>query len=190
MSRSVSERSDLLPILGEVFRQYGFDGASLARITQATGLGKGSLYHFFPGGKTEMVQAVLSEIAAWFERQVFTHLEHQAPLEAIPAMFESVSAYFCAGGRVCLVGALALNDSRDPFAAQIATYFRRWLVAMAQCFQRGGLDGPMAEVLAQEVVGGIQGALVLSRALGEHAAFATIVARLQDHCLGALDAAR
>jgi hypothetical protein len=29
-------------------------------------LGKGSLYHFFPGGKEDMAKAVLDEVAVWF----------------------------------------------------------------------------------------------------------------------------
>ena len=51
----VAERADTLPALAEVFREYGYEGTSLARITKATGLGKGSLYHFFPGGKAEIM---------------------------------------------------------------------------------------------------------------------------------------
>ena len=63
MARIVMERADVLPMLGEVFREHGFEGASLAAITARTGLGKGSLYHFFPGGKEEMAAAVLAVTA-------------------------------------------------------------------------------------------------------------------------------
>ena len=74
MARSVAERSDTLPALAEVFRGHGYEGASLAIISNATGLGKGSLYHFFPGGKAEMVSAVLAEIDRWFEDKIFAVL--------------------------------------------------------------------------------------------------------------------
>jgi AcrR family transcriptional regulator len=50
----IAERSDTLPTLAEVFREHGYEDASLSLLSQATGLGKGSLYHFFPGGKEEM----------------------------------------------------------------------------------------------------------------------------------------
>ena len=53
MARVIAEREDVIPLLGEVFRTYGFEGASLARISEGTKLGKGSIYHFFPGGKEE-----------------------------------------------------------------------------------------------------------------------------------------
>ncbi|WP_315889750.1 TetR/AcrR family transcriptional regulator [Kovacikia minuta] len=42
-----------------LFRQFGYDGVTLSKISQATGLGKASLYHHFPGGKDEMVETVL-----------------------------------------------------------------------------------------------------------------------------------
>ena len=47
---------------------------STPAITAGTGLGKGSLYHLFPGGKAEMAAAVLAEIDAWFEAAVFAPL--------------------------------------------------------------------------------------------------------------------
>ena len=43
MAKPVSERADLVPLLGEVFRSHGYEGATLALISKATGLGKGSL---------------------------------------------------------------------------------------------------------------------------------------------------
>ena len=57
MARMVAERADTLPGLAEAFREHGYAGASLSVIGEATGLGRGSLYHFFPGGKREMAEA-------------------------------------------------------------------------------------------------------------------------------------
>ncbi|MEJ8631131.1 TetR family transcriptional regulator [Sphingomonas sp. I4] len=48
MARMIAERADALPGLAEVFREYGYAGASLSLIGTATGLGRGSLYHFSP----------------------------------------------------------------------------------------------------------------------------------------------
>ena len=46
MARVIAEKDDVIPLLAEVFRTYGFEGASLARISEGTRLGKGSIYHF------------------------------------------------------------------------------------------------------------------------------------------------
>lgn len=181
MARTVAGRADLLPPLAEVFREHGYEGASLALISGATGLGKGSLYHFFPGGKAEMARAVLAEIDGWFEANVFVPLRTaEDPDAAIIAMFATVSGYFRSGRRVCLVGALSLSDSRDLFADALRDYFARWIAALAQALGRAGHGPEAAHALAEAIVGGLQGAVVLARALDRPEAFERIVAGLRE----------
>jgi len=180
VARLVAERADVLPALGELFREHGYDGASLSLIVARTGLGKGSLYHFFPGGKAEMAEAVLAEIAAWFESRVFAPLRAEPdPRRAVAGMLEAVDEYFRSGRRVCLVGAFALGDARDRFAAPIAGYFSDWRQALASALERSGRTRDDAESLAEEAVGAIQGALVLARAEGDPAAFGRTLERLR-----------
>lgn len=166
MAKVVNERADAVAALGEVFREYGFDGASLSVIARRTGLGKGSLYHFFPGGKEEMAAAVLENIDTWFETQVYAPLRTAPdPRAAVLDMFVNVSGYFRSGGRVCLVGVFALGDVRDRFAARIHGYFEAWRDALADALGRMGHGGDVAAALAEDTLAAIQGALVLSRAL-------------------------
>jgi len=180
MPRVVAERADTLPALAEVFREHGYGAASLTLITEATGLGKGSLYHFFPGGKQEMAAAVLAEIDSWFAANVFAPLEAPGePRCAITSMFDAVDQYFHSGARICLVGALALGDGRDLFQTQVQDYFARWVAALADALIRSGRDRRQATGLAEETVAGIQGAIVLARALDDPSAFGRTVAKVQ-----------
>lgn len=180
MPRVVAERTDTLPALAEVFREHGYEGASLSLISRATGLGKGSLYHFFPGGKEEMAAAVLTDIESWFEIHVFTPLANASELEpAIIAMFEAVHDYFNSGRRVCLVGALGLSDARDRFTEAVRRYFVRWVGVLTDALQRVGHPREDAEALAEEVVAGIQGAIVLARALNRPDVFERITYQLR-----------
>ena len=48
----LSPKSELLARLSDTFRRLGYDGASIADIATATGLGKSSLYHYFPAGRS------------------------------------------------------------------------------------------------------------------------------------------
>lgn len=174
------ERADAIPLLGEVFREHGFEGASLSVIHEKTGLGRGSLYHFFPGGKEDMAAAVLAEIDGWFEREVFAPLATSAdPAAAIDAMFEAVSTYFRSGRRVCLVGAFALSDTRDRFAAAVNGYFARWTEALADALHRLGHAREPAGTISEHVVAGIQGAITLARAQQDPEVFARVVNRLR-----------
>ena len=172
MPRVVAERADTLPALAEVFREYGYAGATLSLLGEASGLGKGSLYHFFPGGKEEMAAAVLAEIDGWFEQHVFAPLrEGDDPKAALDAMCDEVVRYFRSGRRVCLVGALALCDARDVFAEAVKEYFVRWVKALTAALVRAGRSRSEAAALAEEAVGGIQGAIVLARALNQPEVF-------------------
>ncbi|WP_256077501.1 TetR/AcrR family transcriptional regulator [Massilia sp. YIM B04103] len=180
MARLIAEKADIVPLLAEVFRQYGFEGASLARIGEGTRLGKGSIYHFFPGGKEEMADAVLADIDAWFRDNIFIPLaENAEPRAGIARMFADVERYFDSGQRICLLGVFALGSERDRFAARVQAYFAAWIAALGAALQRSGHSALEASELAEETVAGIQGALVLSRALQTPASFSAALQRLQ-----------
>ena len=181
MTRKFVERSEVIPVLAEIFREHGFAGASLSEITRGTGLGKGSLYHFFPGGKEEMGQAVLDDVADWFEANVFRPLrESEDPAAGIDHMFKATVRFFHSGRRICLVGSFALDDTRDRFAAAIQSYFAAWVVALETALRRNGLDRKVARETAEDVVAGIQGALVLARSQDDPQLFTRAVKRLQQ----------
>ncbi len=173
MTKLIAERDDVIPKLAEVFRTHGFEGTSLSLISEATGLGKGSLYNFFPGGKEEMAREVLAHVDAWFTQHIYAPLSRpEDPDRAIAAMFDAVDEYFRAGGRVCLVGAMALDATRDIFAEKIRAYFTGWIDALSTALRRCGESRARAHLLAEQCVLEIQGALVLTRALGDKAVFA------------------
>ncbi|MDQ0511375.1 TetR/AcrR family transcriptional regulator [Ancylobacter amanitiformis] len=192
MARLVAERADIVPALGELFRTHGYQGTSLALISERTGLGKGSLYHFFPGGKEEMVQAVLAEIDGWFESEIFAPLrtgegeDEMAARARIAAMFAAVDAYFRSGRRACLIGTFALGQVRERFTVVIDGYFWRWQVALAGALARAGVPAHEANGIAEEVLVGIQGGIVLAHARDDAEVFRRTLERLRARCRFAL----
>ncbi|MGP8120008.1 MAG: TetR/AcrR family transcriptional regulator [Xanthobacteraceae bacterium] len=177
MVKLIAERADVIPLLAEVFRAHGYEGTTLSLISEATGLGKGSLYNFFPGGKEEMAAEVLGHVDAWFAQHVYAPLRRAGdPDRAIVAMFDAVDGYFCSGGRVCLVGAMALDATRDSFAKAIRGYFVGWIDALAAALRRRGDAKAEARRKAEQTVLEIQGALVLTRALDDSGVFTRTLA--------------
>lgn len=175
MAKSPTTRDAVVPVLAEVFREHGYEGASMAILQEATGLGRGSLYHFFPGGKEEMAAAVLADIGAWFREGVFVPL-HAAPdapsaRQGISRMFDEVDAYFRSGRRVCLQGMFALGRERDLFDDAVRGYFIEWVDALAAALQTANTDDPTGR--AVQVVSSVQGGIALSRALNDPSAFTT-----------------
>jgi len=172
MLKKGTERSEVLRALGEVFRAHGYEGASLTLITEATGLGKGSLYNLFPGGKEQMAAEVLASIDGWFELNIYEPLcEATDPARAIAAMIAGVDRYFHSGDRICLVGLVALGAARDRFAEAVDDYFARWHAALAQLLRRSGLSKSQAQRRAEDALLTIQGALVLARARNDAGIF-------------------
>ena len=185
--RQIQAKGEVVPLLAETFREYGFEGASLGRITARTGLGKGSLYHFFPGGKEEMAAAVLAHVDDWFETTIYTPLARDPPDAAIAGMWAAVDTYFRSGARICLVGGFALDTTRDRFAPAIRGYFLRWISALHAALVQAGCGDETATSLAEDVVAGIQGALVLTRATGDMDFFGRTLTRLAARVTASTD---
>ncbi|NTF43708.1 TetR family transcriptional regulator [Rhizobium sp. AC27/96] len=186
MPRTIFEKPDAIALVAEVFRELGYEGASMSNITARTKLSKGSLYHFFPGGKEQMAAEIIAHIDAWFVVDMFKPLEEGEPRAAIRTMWETADRYFRSGRRICLIGAFALDETRDRFAMAIRSYFQRWIEALAGALTRAGLTGIEAQALAEEAVVGLQGALMLARALGDEAVFGRILERLKQRLETAL----
>lgn len=188
MPKAVFDRADLLAPLAEVFRAHGYEGATLALISAATGLGKGSLYHFFPGGKTQMAAEVLAEIDRWFEVNIFAPLRcSDDPARAVAAMVGAVDGYFHAGHRMCLVGVIALGAARDTFGGQVQDYFKRWNDALALALRCSGLSASVARRRSTDALVTIQGALVLARALDDSRVFGQAMADMTTRLLAKPD---
>jgi len=80
MARTQSvDDDDLIARLACVFRERGYEAASLAVLSKAAGLQKASLYHRFPGGKRQMAEEVLGAAMAWFETNVLAPLRRPGP---------------------------------------------------------------------------------------------------------------
>ena len=89
MSAPLLAKEEVSQRIFGVFRTYGYEGATLARISVATGLGRASLYHYYPGGKDDMAREVLGTARGWLESNVVAALErpggHAARLRAMTA---------------------------------------------------------------------------------------------------------
>ena len=185
-----SRREEVVARLSRVFSAHGYAGASLAAIGAATGLGKGSLYHAFPGGKREMADAVLEATASWFEARVLVPLEKDPDaLHAVRTMFAAVRQNMREGAGTSLHALLALGADRDPFRARIRGFYRSWRAALERCLAGAGVRDDHARQLAGETLAAVEGGIVLARGLDDPAILEELLAR-QEARLSAILAAR
>jgi TetR/AcrR family transcriptional regulator, lmrAB and yxaGH operons repressor len=161
-----------IPHLLQLFRQYGYDGATLARISKATGLGKASLYHHFPGGKDEMVQAVMNYLDQWLAENVLPSLQGDDTAgEKLQRMCDRLSELYEAGQQPCMSATLLLGSARDLFHDLIQARYRSWIDSVAQVLVDAGLDYATAEQRGEDLVIALQGSLIVAQGLNSPEVF-------------------
>jgi TetR/AcrR family transcriptional regulator, lmrAB and yxaGH operons repressor len=184
-----------VPTLLKLFRQFGYEGVTLSKISQATGLGKASLYHHFPGGKAEMAEAALAQTNQWLETSIVPILVGAAslkenrkakPIDTFQSMCEEVNHFFNEGQNSCLWAVLELEQSSDDlFHSQISWAFSQWIEAIAKVLITAGLDETLAKQRGEDAMIAIQGALILSHGLKDFAPFQRVLKQLpQQLCQG------
>jgi AcrR family transcriptional regulator len=172
MAFSTISDADLLARCTDVFRTYGFEGATMSRLAAATGLEKASLYHRFPGGKEQMVVAVAAGVAAWFQTNVFDVLKQPgAPQKRINAVAAHLRAFYAEGKKSCVLDLLSIPAAGPELAAGLKGALEAWQKAFAEVAQESGFSACEARRRAQDAIMRIEGALVLSRVLGDSKPF-------------------
>jgi TetR/AcrR family transcriptional repressor of lmrAB and yxaGH operons len=178
-------REEAVARLFPVFRDRGYAGASLAELAKASGLGKSSLYHYFPGGKEDMALAVIHYADAWLHEHVMGALRGAGtPRARLGRVLSALDRLYAGGTNACLLGALVLGGARDLFARQLHAAFSQWVDALAGLLEESGIPRIEARERAQDAVARIEGALILAGGLDDPAPFRRVLRRLPKDLLG------
>ncbi|MEO6685882.1 MAG: TetR/AcrR family transcriptional regulator [Dyadobacter sp.] len=166
--------------LSDVFTRFGYDGASMELLSQATGLKKASLYHRFPGGKKDMAAHVLKNVEKWFLENVQFVIDQQnLPVrERLEKSLLAISSLFEDGARNCSLRMLSACSETPYFQASIASCFTIISNGFTKIAVENGMEVSLAKAKAMEAVINIQGSLVLSRAMNDNAIFKTSIAAI------------
>lgn len=169
-------REALLIELLELFRQYGYEGVSIGRISEVTGLGKSSLYHHFPQGKEQMAAEVLEFIDKSVREHFIAPLKVSgSPRQRLLNLSKVVDEFYAGGEKGCITDGLTLGDANGLFQKRISACIDAWIQAIADVAVESGLPKKVARERAENVLVGIQGALIVSRALKNPAIFRRVV---------------
>lgn len=183
--RSIGE-VELLSRLENVFREVGYEAATLAVLSKATGLQRASLYHRFPRGKAQMAQEVLSAALECFTQKIIAPLTAAgAPEKRLALAAANLDQYYVGGRKACLLNLLASPDGDGgPFEESIKAAFQSMLSAFAKLARDAGAPASKARQRAERAVMLLHGSLVLSRGLKSPAPFRSFLKELQTEILG------
>lgn len=179
MAHSRLNDADLLAALTAVFREHGYEGASLSRLSAATGLERASLYHRFPGGKDQMVAAVVAGVDRWFAAHVLAALRGTGdPAARVRRAARHLDDFYGGGTRPCILDTLSLpaggKEIHDALRAQGLALHE----ALAEVAREAGATAATARQRALQALIEIEGSLVVARVLGDAKAFLSVLARL------------
>jgi TetR/AcrR family transcriptional repressor of lmrAB and yxaGH operons len=172
MAHSTVSDKDLLIRSAGVFRTYGFEGTSLARLSEATGLEKASLYHRFPGGKEQIALAVAEGTHAWLLQNVFEPLKEPGdPRKKLRTAIEQLRDCYADGTLPCAFEVLSLAGGSPELTNALKIALQAWIKSFTEIAKELGLPSSEARKRAEQAIVQIEGSLIVGRVLGDTKAF-------------------
>lgn len=172
----------------DLLRRRGVAGTTMLDVVAAAGASRGSLYHYFPGGRTEMVEDAVRDAVTDYSTALLALVELE-PREAIPLIVEvwrseAEASDYAAG---CPVVAAALAGEAEPGAREIAARaFADWTEAVGAWLAHVGVPAERTASLANLLLSAVEGAVIVGLAQRS----SDPMARVADELVQVVEAAR
>lgn len=164
-------KDEVLDLIMDSFRKHGYDGASLATLSKRTGLGKSSLYHYFPGGKEQMALEVLARLKAALPHAFRPWEGDTDPETQLDLMLDAIDDFYEGGKKACLLERLCASVDRARFGVPLRAIFLEWRSMLAAICRAAGLSDAVARRRAESAIVRIEGALVVAAGTGDPGVF-------------------
>ncbi len=169
----------------QLIRERGVSGTSLRDVVARAEAPWGSLQHYFPGGKDQIVTEALGWAGRFAGRRVHRYLSELDPATPgglFAAMADQWRTQFCSEGFAAgcpLVAATADVAADSPgLRDAVTSAFEQWLGPVAAALGQLGVPQDRAFPLATLMISSLEGAIVLARARQDVAPLDTVVAEL------------
>jgi TetR/AcrR family transcriptional repressor of lmrAB and yxaGH operons len=168
-ARTNDARDRMVRAADELFRAQGLHATGVAEILERSGAPRGSLYHYFPGGKEQLAVEAIEHAAARFCRAIGKAIEVNdgSLAEAVRLYGQAMAERLLATDFVegCPIGNSAIEGSVGSAAISQACdrAFRDFAGVMADHLTEQGVERGQADDLATFVVSTVEGALLVAR---------------------------
>ncbi|TQR85752.1 TetR/AcrR family transcriptional regulator [Mycobacterium hodleri] len=165
-----STRESILTATAELMRVKGFGAVGMKDVVVASGAPIGSIYHHFPGGKTQIAREALVAAGAAYGLLIPTLVAPHDDLgEALESVFAQAATDMAETGfaNMCPVGTVAAEvaDTVEELRDATAAVFTGWLDGGTAYFASRGIPPTAARDLTITVVSALEGAFILARSL-------------------------
>ena len=143
----------------------GLQGTAFSDVLERSGAPRGSIYHHFPDGKEQLVDAAI-ELAGDRALRVLDAVRDAPPKDVTGFFLDLwrevlVRSNLRAG---CAVLAVTVATDSPDLLGHAASIFRAWRGRLAELYVTGGMPASAAARLAVTVIAATEGAVVVSRA--------------------------
>ncbi|HRX05189.1 MAG TPA: TetR/AcrR family transcriptional regulator [Anaerolineae bacterium] len=161
-------RDQIIDTTSDLMESQGYHATGLNQIVAESGAPKGSLYHYFPGGKEEMAAEAIDRTGRQLEERIRANLPPGvAPAEALRDFAHTIafhieaSGYRAGGPLTAVAMETATNSERLNRACRDA--FERVITAFAERLVTEGTPAERARGLSVFVTAAFEGGIILSR---------------------------
>jgi TetR/AcrR family transcriptional repressor of lmrAB and yxaGH operons len=161
-------RDQIIETTCELLELQGYHATGLNQIIEESGSPRGSLYHYFPGGKEELAAESVRRVGQIVLERIRDNLGAvDDPAEAVETFVRRIAAAveqsgFRAGGPITTV-ALETASSSERLREECQRIYAGWQAAFADKLVSSGIDEARAGRLAQVIIGSIEGGIILCR---------------------------
>jgi len=187
LSVIVNSRDRMIVSAALLLREKGLTGTSFGDVIDHSGAPRGSIYHHFPDGKSQLVEEAVQYAGSY----VAESIESAGTIEALRGFTKAwrktlERSDFRAGCPVVAVAVEAHNEA-PRLAGAAADAFTLWQEALASLLERSGVERARARRLATTTVAAIEGAVVICRAQHDIQPLDDVSAELETMLLTALE---
>ncbi len=167
MPRQSDARRRMIESAAVLFRERGVQGTSFSDVLAHSGAPRGSIYHHFRGGKTQLAEETTQWAGEFILAQTLEALAESDPVAAIDSFRRWWTKVLRASDYTagCVIAAATLEGEREPSVrATAADAFTKWERALTDALRQHDVPRPRARSIATLLIAAIEGAVVLSRA--------------------------
>ena len=188
-NKTIDGREAAVAKLVSLFYELGFDGTSLKRIEEQTGLGRASLYNYFPGGKVEMARSVLVSSDQWSVDFLMREFEDQTspPANRLCQMVRNLDALHGRPSQLSPANAFCIGEATEHYALHVQGHFHGLVQMMSELMVACGIPAATALRRAWEFRVVWEGGLVCARVLGDLSLFRTLMRHMPIYLLSPAD---
>jgi AcrR family transcriptional regulator len=153
-----------------LIRERGAQPTAIADVLEHSGAPRGSAYHYFPGGRTQLLCEAIDYSGEYIAAKIADADSSLAALDGLIAYYRKqlVRSEYRAGCPVVAVtveaGDPGKEDQSRPVIDRAAAAFVRWNDLIAQRLVSDGVSAARAEELAMLTTTAIEGAIIVARA--------------------------